>query len=291
MADILDELLNSGSVDASSLAAQLRNQREHGMVAALSGSKRLGPYGENMEQQALEQAGHVGDVRRDQQNAADSAAAELNKWKAAMAQREREGKLDRDSDAALRREGFANARDIAHIRVRNAKKDVDEAAAYEGKKQVSDIASNLRSYYDTLNSGGGIVSTAKGGISNATSRIQSTGIGQTLGGAFGTDNQQQRAQIKQQRPLLLQAIKNATGMSAQQMNSNVELQLWLEAATDPTIGYEANLSALEQLDNLYGLGDGTGGIKAPASSDNPAGIEADVWNAMSPEEQALWATN
>jgi hypothetical protein len=49
-------------------------------------------------------------------------------------------------------------------------------------------------------------------------------------------------------------IKNATGMSAQQMNSNAEMQLYLNAATNPQLSYEANLEALKNLDRLYGLG-------------------------------------
>ncbi len=52
----------------------------------------------------------------------------------------------------------------------------------------------------------------------------------------------------------MQAIKEATGMSAQQMNSNVELQTFLRAATDPTLSIQANLEAINNLSKLYGLG-------------------------------------
>ena len=57
------------------------------------------------------------------------------------------------------------------------------------------------------------------------------------------------------RPLLLQGIKEATGMSAQQMNSNVELQLYLAAATDPTISLQSNIDALNNLSQLFGTGE------------------------------------
>jgi hypothetical protein len=55
---------------------------------------------------------------------------------------------------------------------------------------------------------------------------------------------------------LLNLIKEATGMSAQQMNSNAEMQLYLRAATDPTLSYEANIQALDNLDKMFGLGIG-----------------------------------
>lgn len=56
------------------------------------------------------------------------------------------------------------------------------------------------------------------------------------------------------RPLLLQAIMKATGMSAKQMDSNAELKLYLATATDPQKGLEANLEALDRIESLYGGG-------------------------------------
>jgi hypothetical protein len=47
--------------------------------------------------------------------------------------------------------------------------------------------------------------------------------------------------------MLLNDIKNAAGMTAQQMNSNVELQNWLNALGDPTVGYE---TASEIISNI-----------------------------------------
>lgn len=123
----------------------------------------------------------------------------------------------------------------------------------QGRDTVSSLVSTLKDYYDGLLKGGGIVSTSRGPIANIMSRTGSTSVGQAAGGAVGTKNQQLRDSIKQQRPLLLQAIKQATGMSAKQMDSNVELKMYLASATDPEIGYEANMAALQKLDELYGL--------------------------------------
>lgn len=128
----------------------------------------------------------------------------------------------------------------------------EEETRGTGAQSVTDQVVNLRSLYNQLNRGGGIVNTDE--MINVGNAIQSSGLGQWTGRVFGTENQSIRNSIKQARPLLLQAIRKATGMTAKQMDSNVELQLYLSAATDPTLDYQANMMALDNLDRLYGIG-------------------------------------
>lgn len=123
-----------------------------------------------------------------------------------------------------------------------------------GEETVDSVVADLRDKYDKLNSGGGIVNDKEGMIGNIGARIASTGIGQSLGGAVGTTNQTSRDNIAMTRPLLLQSIMKATGMSAKQMDSNAELKLYLATATDPTKGYQANMEALDRIEQLYGGG-------------------------------------
>lgn len=124
----------------------------------------------------------------------------------------------------------------------------------KGKQTVSDVVGELKGYYDTLKSEGGITSTGGSPSTNLRARIANTGVGQLAGSIAGTKAQQARESISQTRPLLMAAIKNATGMSAQQMNSNAELMFYMQAATDPSKGYEANMDAIRRLDKMYGLG-------------------------------------
>jgi hypothetical protein len=131
------------------------------------------------------------------------------------------------------------------------------------KKQMNTALMELKSQYDALREGGGIVSQSQGPVGNVMARISASGPGQTAGGAVGTKNQMARDMIEQTRPLLLNLIKEATGMSAQQMNSNAEMQLYLRAATDPTLSYEANINALDNLDKMFGLGLGVSGRQPP----------------------------
>jgi hypothetical protein len=129
----------------------------------------------------------------------------------------------------------------------------------KAKNEVTQIVDQLGAAYGTLKNEGGITSANGGLLGNLGAMASNTDVGQMVGRVKGSPSQQARDTIAQTRPLLLNAIKNATGMSAQQMNSNAEMQLYLRAATDPSLGYEANAKALENLDKLYGLGMYSGG--------------------------------
>lgn len=163
-----------------------------------------------------------------------------------------------------------------------------------GRDLVNSVVITLKDYYDRLNAGGGVVNQERGALPNIGARIGASAIGQTIGGAVGTKNQNIRDSIEQQRPMLLRAIMQATGMSARQLDSNAELKLWLATATDPTKGYQANMDALNNLAELFGKG----GFKNKSASQKigganqgqsaPEGIDPALWNVMTPQERALW---
>ena len=121
-----------------------------------------------------------------------------------------------------------------------------------GKQTVDNLVSTLRSSFDELSKGGGIVDPSKGTLDNIQAGVASSGVGQFAGRMAGTKNQSARNNIAMARPLLLQAIMQATGMSAKQMDSNVELQMYLSAATDPSLDIQANKFALDRLQTLFG---------------------------------------
>jgi hypothetical protein len=157
----------------------------------------------------------------------------------------------------------------------------------QAKEQLSGVVQQLNNSYTALEQGGGITSTAQGGLSNLGARLGSTGLGQAVGGALGTANQRQRQEIEQTRPLLLNLIKDATGMTASQMNSNAEMQLYLKAATDPTLTVEANRSALANLDKMFGLGIAKPPADAAKSPATPAAA-APVFDAAKEQRYQQW---
>lgn len=150
----------------------------------------------------------------------------------------------------LRREQFA-----AQQQALQEKRQEETTKREDAKDQLGTTLRQLKRNYDTLLKEGGIVSTEASATENVGARASASGAGRAVGAAVGTKTEQQRQTIEQTRPLLLNLIKNATGMSAQQMNSNAEMQLYLRAATDPSLSYEANLDAMANLDRLFGTGE------------------------------------
>jgi hypothetical protein len=162
--------------------------------------------------------------------------------------------------------------------------DEKTKSAQIGKGTVSDVIASLRTMYDQLDQSGGITNPEKGTFANATAGVASSGVGQAAGRMFGTQNQSMRNTIAQQRPLLLQAIMKATGMSAKQMDSNAELKLYLATATDPQLDVSANRRALDMIETLYGVRTDGASPPAPAapSSSEPKRIASDADYAALP---------
>ena len=166
--------------------------------------------------------------------------------------------------------------DRDRIKILQDKASSGEGTKTEGKELLTSQVISLRDAYDALATQGGIVDTKQPWYKNLSAWVGTTGVGQTVGKAIGTDTQSLRNTIAQSRPLLLNAIKQATGMSSKQLDSNAELKMYLAAATDPTLDVQANRKALRALDKMYGLGIDLGPIdeNAPAAGITPAGAGA-----------------
>lgn len=126
----------------------------------------------------------------------------------------------------------------------------------EGKTQLADDLSNLRASFDRLNKMRAIPSTERNVVSNLAASTQSSGLGQMLGRAGGTEQQVERDVISSAKQRLVTSIKNATGMSAQQLNSNMELQAMLRSLSDVSLGYEASMRIIDDIEQAYVKGDG-----------------------------------
>jgi hypothetical protein len=143
--------------------------------------------------------------------------------------------------------------------------------AETGKDLLKNELDSLRSSYEFLNKKTAIPSTARGSLENIKSTVQSSNAGQMVGRAVGTEEASARDVVKSARLRLLNAIRNATGMSARSIDSNVELQTWLDSLTNPNMGYETNMKILQSIEDTYLHGKGktkqTGdqSLVAPAS--------------------------
>lgn len=126
-----------------------------------------------------------------------------------------------------------------------------------GKSQLADDLDNLRFSFQTLDELRAIPSTDRNVVSNLMSASAASGLGQTLGRAGGSPEQVERDVINSARQRLVNSIKNATGMSAQQLNSNVELQTMLKSISDPGQSIQAAMRIIDDIENAYVKGNGT----------------------------------
>lgn len=134
-------------------------------------------------------------------------------------------------------------------------------------KDFQEVLDNLSTYYDELHGLGGMVDSKdtgiKGAVRNAgrfianTSQIDPWGMlpaGQTIGGAIGSPENAVRDKIIAARPVLLATMKKATGMTGQELNSNAEMQFYLNALSGANTEYTSAKEILANLSKLYGTG-------------------------------------
>lgn len=125
-----------------------------------------------------------------------------------------------------------------------------------GKANISSAIGRLGTEYSNLYNAGGIGSPDKSTLGNIGSYLSNSGAGQEVGKAVGSKTQSIRNTINSNVPLVIASIKNSAGLSAQQLNSNAELQFYMNSATNPqTNDVFSQLTALDALDSTYGQGD------------------------------------
>lgn len=120
--------------------------------------------------------------------------------------------------------------------------------------KADDTLGKIMSAYEKLNELKAITSTARTTGENLLATA-SAKTGSTLGAAVGSEAQTQRQIIKNLRQALLNDIKAATGMSSKAIDSNVELQAFLNSLGDPeNQSYEAAIATIGELSAKYAGG-------------------------------------
>jgi len=151
--------------------------------------------------------------------------------------------------------------------VLKAQEKAEKAA--EGQLALADTLSTAETLVKDLAKMGGMTSTSKSPLANLVTSLQTGTAGQAAGRAFGTSEQAKRDELKSVRLQLLNAVKEATGMSAQQLNSNVELKTYLDSLGSEGMTKEANLAILDNLSRRYLKGEAAQPAK---NKSDPLGI-------------------
>ena len=135
-----------------------------------------------------------------------------------------------------------------------AEQERENRRKQEGRENIEKVLEDMKASYQRLEELRGIPSERRGAAANIPAYLGATPPGQELGKALATPSQSQRNALQASGRQLLTAIKAATGMSAQEMNSNVELQQLMAAISSPTQSIESVREILTRISRNYGSG-------------------------------------
>jgi len=139
------------------------------------------------------------------------------------------------------------------------KENADVEGVIKAKKSFDTVLDKISEKLDFLDKEGAIVNQNKDPLGpdalyNMAVNVGNTAIGQAGARMIGTKAQGARDSIVSLKRTLTPLLMKATGMSSQQLNSNVELMTFLDSLGNPQSSLQTNKEIIETLRQLYGSG-------------------------------------
>lgn len=226
--------------------------------------------------------------------------------------------------------GFVYNKNTGEVRKMSAGAEpggsVKERTQTEGIERLQQVLGDTLQAHVMLYEADGAVSPGQGLVKNARNYVLAkTFLGDVVrvGGGEEAEKEEIRNTIENRRPLILQSIMQATGMSARSLDSNRELEFYLQAASDPAAGFTTNVAALDTLSRIFGAGSILDKVELPEDvrqkvrsmsarmlEENPISIEKlreadtsgapdappgdlpddvkDAWDYLTDEDKQLW---
>ena len=160
--------------------------------------------------------------------------------------------------------------DKSRAEAQKTRMEADEKA--QKMQSVADAKDVFSSYiessanaYASLDRMGAAVGTSESKADALRDFAASTGFGQNVARAFGSEAQNYRDTIQAMQPSIINVIRQQSEMGAKGLDSEKELKFYLGAMGDTTKPLAANLKALQVLDDAYG----TGGAVKKMLKNNP----------------------
>jgi hypothetical protein len=126
--------------------------------------------------------------------------------------------------------------------------------AAKGPGQVSSAIQMIGQAYKSLDENAAIPNRNAGFLRNLVAGVESSGLGQTVSRYTDVPDQANRDLINAARSRLLLAMKQATGMGASMLRSNVELNTYLSSLGDTHHDVMTDYALLDRLDQDIGQG-------------------------------------
>ena len=240
------------------LLQQARDWQRFGAKGMLiPGMEKIGAYG---IEKAISMPEKMAEMQEKERARQEELAARIAAQKELADQKAREAADRAEQTRILRQQGIdiqaghlkvAQAEETRKSEAAQAKIEAAKAEADQNTANLNDALVDIAGKYQKLNENRDITSTKRGGLSNAMSALQTSGLGQATGRVFGTESQSIREEIKSARQQLLMMIAKKLNVKSGSLNSNQELKSWLDALTDPNIGYDASMAILKKLQDRY----------------------------------------
>lgn len=122
------------------------------------------------------------------------------------------------------------------------------------KKRMEGNLAKLANHYIALDSTGAMLNVDNTTFENVMAAARSSKVGQMFGRITGSNEQSIRSAIKKLKPLLIQDIRQSTDMGTRGLDSEKELEFYLQAATDEKTDIQSNIAAIVVLDEAFGTG-------------------------------------
>lgn len=132
-----------------------------------------------------------------------------------------------------------------------------------GKQNVAELTNQMTNYMADLAYMGADIDPDRSAGDNLWSAVKT--FAGPVGRALGTDESVAREGFNIAKPALINAIRQATDMSAKAMDSNTELQFYLSMMGGPGYSTENTMAAMAVINDMYGqelLGDGSAANEA-----------------------------
>lgn len=123
----------------------------------------------------------------------------------------------------------------------------------KAKINAGGLLNEVASLYSRLQEMNAIRDSDESAFANIGNYFSSSKVGQEFGKAIGTQEQVVRDKINQAVPLIIQEYKNATGMTAAQMNSDRDIMQLEKAVGNPTSDIQVALATMRRLQNRMGV--------------------------------------
>lgn len=123
------------------------------------------------------------------------------------------------------------------------------------KSRMTGNLATMANHYVKLDTVGAIINTNKSTIENIGAALKSSAAGQYIGRITGSEAQSIRSSIAKLKPLIIQDIRQSTNMGARGLDSEKELEFYLQAATNEKTDIQSNIAAIVVLDEAFGTGE------------------------------------